>query len=688
MLAPRRFLPAVVAVLCAPALASAQVAGEIRAQHRSGQTFLTWRELALAGVRYRVYRSDHPLKTASDLDDADFLGEVDDKTSRNQGRSLASGSEHTWIIADGGTPLDANQGLFVHTVQRSTKSANYAVTTVRPSGENRTLVPGSNATRLSMVETVAPPRPVLQTSGSQGDLWGHWVGNRDTPFLEALSPWPSRGFNFLFQRGTAPGRHGLVVRLHAAGQMYTQAWPNRFETPQDVDGLALSDLAPYTSWSLWFGSHELMPGRPASDTRVWNYTQRRMVWTIDWMTAHLGAAHDPERLYVVGGSMGAIGGMYLVGEYPERFAAALLRNGLYDLQATDYRNPGMFQFLFGDFGLQLRTRDELPILQRTNAVFMAGRDPGEEWPVLRTLSGRNDETVGWMSAVGLFAGLERIGRPAVHYFDERTHNPNGYWKDLERQLLKRTFDTRRDRPSLRFSGCTLDDDPGDGTRADGDAVGTINGYVDYDPATATASADALDFDVYLRASGALDDAPRARAWAGLGPWRTGPFAPRPGEAVLYTLRARGVLVDEHLLFADEHGRVRTRLVPLDTTARACRFERGAAAAPRTLFVGAAPIAGDELQVVVRGLSGRPWIVAVAAGDAHGPSWIPRASELFIRSGVLGPSGVADLWLPLPRSLPAGTRLWTRAVVGTNLTPYSVVTVQDWREEDPPRRPMR
>lgn len=307
--------------------------------------------------------------------------------------------------------------------------------------------------------------------------------------------------------------------------------------------------------------------------------------------------------------------------------------------------------------------------------------------MLRTLNGRNDETVGWMSAVGLYAGLAEIGRPAVHYFDERTHNPNGHWKDLERALLKRTVQTRRDRPSLRFSGCTLDDDPGDGTRTDGDLVGTINGTLDYDPLTATATADALDFDVFLRATGALDDAPAKRAWAALGPWRTGPFALAEGEPVLYTLFAGGVLVDEHLLFADEWGRVRTRAVPLDPTRRACRFERGPAAAPRPLFVGAAPIAGDEMQIVLRGQPGQTWTLFVSAGDAAGPSAFPPLASLLVRSGTIGASGLADLWLALPSFLPGGTHLWTRAFIGTSKTPFSVVTVQDWKA-DPPHAPSR
>lgn len=651
-----------------PLAVPSEIPSEIQVTARAGQSFITWRELPASGVHYRVYRSSRVIASGTDLAEADFLGEVDDRSSRNQGRSLASGVEYTWIITPGGQPLAADQGLFVYTIETSVpRAAYYAVTKVVANVEDRTVVLGTNATSFGIFEKAKPPQPVLQNDQPEGQLWAHWVSERDTPFLPALSPWPSRGFNFHFQAGSAAGPHGLVVRLHAAGQTYLQAWPQRFETPADVDGLALSDLSPYTSFSFWYGSQELLPGTPSSSTRVWNYTQQRVLWTVDWMVQRLGASHDPERLYVVGGSMGAIGAMYLLAEYPERFAAALLRNGLYDLKATDYRNPSLFQRLFGDFKLDLETRQGLPILERTNAVFMASRDPSQEWPVLRTLSGRHDETVGWMSAVGFMRGLAEIGRPAVHYFDERTHNPNGYWRPLERTLLGRTFRTRRDRPSLSFTACSLDDEPGDGTRMDGDQVGTLNGYVDYDPATASATSNKLEFQVFVRDEGVLDDSPAPRAWAELGPWRTQSFTLAPGEAVLYTLLAGANVVDHHLLFADAWGHVRTPLAPLDTSSRTCRFERGSAAAPVPLFVGRAPLAGDDLQVVLRGRAGQKWNLVLDLGR-------PR---MLGQTGFFDDSGIADLRLRVPASVPAGTRLVFRGVIGGTPTPVRTVRVQAW-----------
>jgi hypothetical protein len=660
--------------------AAAGVVGEIRAEHRAGQTFVTWRELSGSGKRYRVYRAARPLASALDLAAADYLGEVDDKSSRNQGRSLATGSEHNWILADGAAPLASDQGLFVHTVEGppvglrarartlEPERAFYAVTVVTNGVEERALTPGSNTTVAGAFEWPAPPRPVLQST-SDGFLWGHWVGDRDTPFQPALSPWPSRGYNFLLSPGSAPGRHGLALALHAAGQTYADAWPQRFEVPNDVDLLKVSDLVPYTSWTFWFGAHEALPAAPGPNAEVWNFTQLRILHTLDLAAELRGDGYDPERVYVMGGSMGAIGGMYLVQEAPERFAAALLRNGLYDLTATDYRNPGAFERVFGSLARPLVTRDGLSILDRTNASFMAAREPARDWPLIRTLNGRNDETVGWMSAVGLMHGLAAAGRPAVHYFDERTHNPNGYWRNLERALIARTCQVRRDRPSLRFDACSLDDDAGDGARDSGDPVGTLNGAVDYDAESAHAEAMRLEFEVYLRAAGVLDDAPGPRASVRLTPHRTGAFRPEPDEAVQFTLRDQGELVDEHLLFADEYGRVRTPAILLERARRAASFERGTPATRAALFLGAAPRAGEGAQCVLRGTPGAVWSLYLRLSFPRGGD-----AQHFL-TGRFDARGLADLTLPLPRATPAGTRLAARSFVDGRLSPPAEVEVQ-------------
>src|SRR5262249_55250254 len=254
-----------------------------------------------------------------------------------------------------------------------------------------------------------------------------------------------------------------------------QGWPTRAFVPQDVDVLALSDLHPVSGFTFWFGAHELFPGDPASDTRVWDFSLQRVLWTLDWFRAHEAAGLDPARVYLAGSSLGAIGGMYLLQERPELFAAALLRSGNYDLRSGDYKDTSAFEKLYGSFDLDLPMRAGLGaglgVLERTNASVMAHLDPARDWPLVRTIDGKADTRVGWRSAVTLYAALRDTWRPSAGYFDERAHAQRGHWSPLERKLVERTCRERLDRPSLCVTRCTLDDDPGDGTRSLGASYG-------------------------------------------------------------------------------------------------------------------------------------------------------------------------------------------------------------------------
>jgi len=94
-----------------------EVPTQIRAQFRAGQTFVSWREIPTPDRRYRVYRSESVIRSSEDLDGADLLGEVDERSSRNQGRTLVSVEDKNWIIHPGAEPLADDQGLFVYTVE-------------------------------------------------------------------------------------------------------------------------------------------------------------------------------------------------------------------------------------------------------------------------------------------------------------------------------------------------------------------------------------------------------------------------------------------------------------------------------------------------------------------------------------------------------------------------------------------
>jgi len=558
----------------------AQTVTGLQGQYRAGQTFLTWNELDGPGRRYRVYRSETPIRTTADLNLAFELGEVDDRSSDNRPRSATTpGGNVNWIIENGGPQLADNRGLYVHTVWNTgTVNGHYAVTVVQNGVETRSIVPGQNTATVSG-ELASPPQPVLQERRGATEVWAHWTSHVNTPFEPALSLLPSHGHNFLWDPGTTPGPRGLLVRLHAAGQTYAIGWPHRFEVAADVDILALSDTFPGGAWTLWIGAQDNYP-QPTADpaSQVHLMTLRRVMWTVDRMVAQLGASHDPDRLYAVGGSMGAMGSYYLATEYPDRFAAILARNANFDMTAADINNKLFVETLLGSTALNLTIAAGVPsaglrTYDRLNAGARPPFPPGAPGPVIRTINGRNDTTVGWSSAPTLYNALAAVHQPAVHYFDERSHNPFGFWRGAERALLARTFSTHRDRPSLHFSGLTLDDNAGSGPSTAGDPVGCLNCYVDYDLETAVSDVLSCQFDVYLRNEGALDDAPAATAQVVLTPGRTGSFALQPGTAVMFTLSEGTALIDSQVLIADGNGRIHTSPVQVSLARRRARFER-------------------------------------------------------------------------------------------------------------------
>ena len=578
----RRFAVLGVLLLLASTREAQTVRG-LQGTHRDGQTFLTWNELNRQSYRYRVYRSDMPIRRAADLNFAVELGEVEIGSSYNRPRSVASGVDFNWIIQPGGAELANTRGLFVHTLRATgtPSTGHYAVMIVASGLETRKIVADQNTASVAG-EVAAPPQPVIQQANNGIELWAHWTSHVDTPFQPALSLVASHGHNFLFHPGTTEGPRGLLVRLHAAGQQYTVGWPHPSEVQQDVDVLALSDYFPIAGWTLWVGAQDAYPMITTDPgAQVHLVTLRRAMWTVDWMVERLGAAHDPDRLYAVGGSMGAMGSFYLASEFPDRFAAILARNGNYDVTAPDVNNMLFVENLLGDFAFNLTIAPGMPssglrIFDRMNVSVVAPFPADAPGPVIRTINGRNDMTVGWSSAPALYRALAETQQPAVHYFDDRSHNPFGYWMDAEEDLLERTFATRRNLPSLHFGGLTIDDNPGTGSATEGDLIGCLSCYVDYDPQTAFSDSQSCRFDVFLRNQGALDDAPLDRAHVVLTPGRTGPFSPEPGTPVLFTLTEGpepGVLVDTQILLTDGNGRVHTGEVEVTITPRKAVFAR-------------------------------------------------------------------------------------------------------------------
>jgi hypothetical protein len=161
-----------------PAPSPAGQVSEMRVTHRSGQTVLTWREVAAAALpeqprvdlierlrastdeaRYRIYRSASPIRT---LDGLQPIAEVSTASAWNvaiEGRNPEAKARR-FVVREGEPPVAAGTAILVYNPPTAGEF-HYAVTSVSRGREQRLLTP-ANSTARAIGETVGRGEPILQ----------------------------------------------------------------------------------------------------------------------------------------------------------------------------------------------------------------------------------------------------------------------------------------------------------------------------------------------------------------------------------------------------------------------------------------------------------------------------------------------------------------------------------------------
>jgi S-formylglutathione hydrolase FrmB len=556
--------PATILTLLLAARASVQGSPTgLAATVQSGQTFLTWNEVAGAGVKYRVYRSTSPIASAASLPSAVLLGEVGDATSENVRATGLTGATTFFRITDLGPPLAATQGLFVHT-QTVAEDAFYAVTSVVGGVENTSIAPGANSLAAPAVEVPAVPRPVLQAL--QGDLrdYVHWVSAHDSPFAPAMWNAPSRAFNLRvrFDPAASPLPRPVLLVMHARGGNYAATGIPDLSHPEAVI-LSPDDwigAAPMNTF--WYGMNAgfpaiaSFPGFPNVD-----FTVRRVMAELDFVQAEFPT--DPARAYARGGSMGGIGAVFLAYRHPDRFAAAHAVIPKFDFgcAANDcWIEPQAGNQLWGTVAQNLPTTDGIGVYDRLDLGFLAGLNPAVDLPPIFTFNGRNDVVVGWPEKPPTYAAIQMSRQPAEFYWDDGTHgfpNPvgSGPWAQVIGQRRNSMWNLRIDQAVPAFSNLSVDDDPGNGDPDVGDLVGTINGYATWSLATVEDEADHHALVASLRTGPGPDASPAPSATVDWTPRRLQAFPRAPGMHARFSnlQQPAGTLIDDRVVTADGAG---------------------------------------------------------------------------------------------------------------------------------------
>ncbi len=357
----------------------------LKALHRSGQTFLTWKEIAepvgedeptwgrlrqvLAGldaereVRYCVYRSRRPIAPET-LAQAERIADVRPLSCWNvNGRNLEKPIDdllanqyaldhHQWnpfvgarvdgrygvdcrmerlVVRDGGEPLDRGTGLYVHT-GREKGRFYYAVVTSVDGVQNTTSFSPANSLRSPVDETPAEPEPVPQKQMPPSPYWDY----RETRYhyVRWVAPpqanLPCRYYNWSVAVPKEPGKRMPVeLSLHRDERSYYKT-QYRIETDSIV--VSPHDF-PLKTW--WYGYHEAQGTlKSFRQGLIHPYTERRVLWFLDWVLKKWPAA-DANRVLVTGvRGAPATGALHLALRHPERFNMAVVGYGFADYRSA------------------------------------------------------------------------------------------------------------------------------------------------------------------------------------------------------------------------------------------------------------------------------------------------------------------------------------------------------------------
>ena len=476
-----------VLVLTASSAHALQVTG-LDAVNKRGQTYLSWNNLPGEGWKYHIYASAGEVRAPIDFFNYAWeIGCVGDSSAVDRRISSLLGETLTFCTDSGGPPVPASRGLFV-TTPPQTGLVHYVVLAEHPIYPLAySFLPGQNTTVNPVWEVLATPRPIWQR---------HIAYPPCEDYVSFSSPYDIPGFPAMWQadnharhfgviRGTPGG--GLVLHGHGHGGSFFNSIVGSGRAGETV--IAPDDYLP--SWdasSFYLGyntSYDPAQGNnyPASYGYVMDYTDQFVLHLIDWAQANMGT--DPKRVYAVGSSMGGSMAFFLAWHHPDRIAAAVANIPKVCAGYRGDTSPTLtatFERMWSPVSVNLPTVDGTPVFEWMDGRYLAQQFRARGAAPVFGFVGRNDHVVGWEEKIPFFHVLNEQRAGGAWFWDQRTHMENQHqttwspvqfdWERLYRYRLDVSF------PAL--SNCSADSDPGDGSAASGEAVGTINGFVDWD----------------------------------------------------------------------------------------------------------------------------------------------------------------------------------------------------------------
>ena len=662
-------LVAVAALLATTAVAqTTQQVSNVKAEARHGQTFVVFDEVPLAPTptKYRVYRSTLPITKPADLTRSSVAVEVGPSTYFNK-RANAP-----FVIKGGDKPLQKGQGFAVVTAP-NTRWSYYAVTIIAGGKENTAISTGAGGNSVGpVIESVAKPEPVLQRVIDSGrdHFYVHFLPAITNVATQAFSNRKGRVLNYrlVFDPKKA-GPRPVFLFLHARGGNFNTGNLSSWVPDNAIQIFVDDDNSPYGN-SVWYGYHEDL-GTNAPKGTVHDYTERRLLWTIDRLLANKSLAADPNRVYAYGISYGAMGALGLGVRHSDKFAAVCGNVPAFGVTHKDFSFIKEVERLWGTSTQNLKNTFGEGIYDVVDYSGQFFKRTAKGVAPQYWICGRGDTVTGWSDKPGFMAVARKMLQPATFYWDYRSHTSMGPWGGIEREIFKEFTQIRLDRPLPAFGNLSLDDDPGNGDRLNGTTVGTVGGYVRFDPTTAQETSTKVSLDIELRSNAArLDYAKQARATVDVTWRRLRAFQVQRGKNYLARMidPTSKVVDEERIVTPDGNSLLTVRDLGVDRAKRRLELEAFNPTLPH-VHLGGSALIGETLRFSILDSKVQPALLFIGSVEGKVPT---PFGELRILDPVLAWAGATGPRIELPVKVPndkglRGVQILTQAIVNLRFT---------------------
>jgi hypothetical protein len=214
---------------------------------------------------------------------------------------------------------------------------------------------------------------------------------------------------------------------------------------------------------------------------VKTYTQKRVIESIRWM--HHNLPVDSASVYLRGTSHNGFGALLTATIYSEEIAVVY---GVVEPIALGTNGKTIFEQMWGidTSGLKsdvinFKNGDTLTFSRLTDLQKMLPVNEQRSVPLIFDVHGKNDGTNGWNPGkVEWLDSLNNNHYGGAWYWDQRKHNGDGKNFTSEETLPDfLRYHTTKSYPA--FSNCSINQNPGNGNKNNGDPYGALNGYLDF-----------------------------------------------------------------------------------------------------------------------------------------------------------------------------------------------------------------